>query len=94
VFSKNGSIKTLVFKVIGVNDMPVVKEIGQDENKYAGSANVEELINLDYKNPVIAAKAALGGDYDYLHVRTGQFLVSDVDVGDQLTVTNKPTKPE
>ncbi len=94
VFSKNGSIKTLVFKIIGVNDMPVVKEIGQDENKYAGSANVEELINLDYKNPDIAAKAALGGDYDYLHVRTGQFLVSDVDVGDQLTVSNKPTKPD
>ncbi len=94
VFSKSGSIKTLVFKVIGVNDMPVVKEIGQDENKYAGSANVEELINLDYKNPDIAAKVALGGDYDYLHVRTGQFLVSDVDVGDQLTVSNKPTKPD
>ncbi len=94
VFSKSGSIKTLVFNVIGVNDMPVVKEIGQGENKYAGSANVEELINLYYKNPDIAAKAALGGDYDYLHVRTGQFLVSDVDVGDQLTVSNKPTNPD
>jgi hypothetical protein len=27
-------------------------------------------------------------------VRTGQFLVSDVDVGDNLTVSNKPTKPD
>jgi VCBS repeat-containing protein len=92
--TRAGSQKTIYFVTTGVNDKPLVKELGLDGNKYAGSANVEELINLYYKNPDIAAKAALGGDYDYLHVRTGQFLVSDVDVGDKLTVSNKPTKPD
>jgi VCBS repeat-containing protein len=96
VFSKNGSIKTLVFKVIGVNDMPVVKEIGQDENKYAGSANVEELINLDHftSDPAINTDTYYKAKYDFDHIRTGQFLVSDVDVGDQLTVSNESTNPD
>jgi VCBS repeat-containing protein len=50
------------------------------------SANVKELINLNYQNPIIAEKATLGGDYDYLHVRTGQFLLSDAP--DSITQKN------
>ncbi len=49
---------------------------GVDDDR-GRSANVTELINLNYQNPIIAEKATLGGDYDYLHVRTGQFLLSD-----------------
>ncbi len=56
---------TVTITITGLND-----ERGR-------SANVKELINLNYQNPIIAEKATLGGDYDYMHVRTGQFLLSD-----------------
>ena len=71
-----------------MNSAPVVKELGQGENKYAGSANVEELINLKYHHPTIAKYVAKGGDYDYLHVRTGQFSFSDADLTDTFTITS------
>jgi hypothetical protein len=79
-----------------VNSAPVVKELGQGENKYAGSANVEELINLDHFKSITAINTedSYKAKYDFDHVRTGRFLVSDVDVGDKLTVSNKSTKPD
>jgi hypothetical protein len=50
------------------------------------SANVKELINLNYKNPTIKSYAEKGGDYDYLHIRTGHFYVKDIDVDDSITL--------
>jgi hypothetical protein len=55
------------------------------------------LINLDHfkSSPAINTDdIKFKAKYDFDHVRTGQFLVSDVDVGDKLTVSNKPTKPD
>ena len=94
--TKAGSEKIINFVTTGVNDKPVVKELGQGENKYAGSANVGELINLDHfkSSPAINTDIKYKAKYDFDHVRTGQFLVSDVDVGDNLTVSNKATKPD
>ena len=82
---------TVNITITGLNDKPVVEEIVHGQISYAGSANVTELINLDYSNPIIAAKAALGGDYDYKHVRTGQFFVSDKDASDNITLQSTAT---
>ena len=100
IYAKDGTEQTIVITINGANDIvnsaPVVKELGQGENKYAGSANVEELINLKYDNPTIAKYVAKGGDYDYLHVRTGQFTFSDADFADKdkFTITSKAASLE
>jgi VCBS repeat-containing protein len=99
IFAKDGTEKIIVITINGVDDVvnsaPVVKELGQGENKYAGSANVEELINLDHFTSDYTTAINLDynnkAKYDFFHVRTGQFLISDVDVGDQLTVSNEST---
>ena len=88
VMALDGTKKDISFIITGVNDKPVIKELAQGENKYAGSANVEELINLKYHHPTIAKYVAKGGDYDYLHVRTGQFSFSDADLTDTFTITS------
>ncbi len=93
IFAKDGTEKTIRITINGaddvVNSAPVVKELGQGDNKYAGSANVEELINLRYDNSIIAKYVAKGGDFDYLHVRTGQFSFSDSDLTDTFKITSK-----
>jgi VCBS repeat-containing protein len=96
VMALDGTKKDISFIITGVNDKPVVKELGLGENKYAGSANVEELINLKYDNPTIAEYVARGGDFDYLHVRTGHFSFSDVDLADKdkFTITSKAASLE
>ena len=90
IHSIDGTEQTISINIKGADDVinskPVVDEIVHGQISYAGSANVTELINLDYSNPIIAAKAALGGDYDYKHVRTGQFFVSDKDASDAITL--------
>jgi large repetitive protein len=92
IFAKDGTEKIIVITINGVDDVvnsaPVVKELGKGENKYAGSANVEELINLKYDHLTIAEYVAKGGDYDYLHVRTGQFSFSDADLTNTFTITS------
>jgi len=57
---------------------------------------VEELISLKYDNPIIAKYVARGGDFDYLHVRTGQFSFSDADLADKdkFTITSKAAGPQ
>jgi VCBS repeat-containing protein len=100
IYAKDGTEKTIVITIQGVDDVmnsaPVVIEIEHDTIKYAGSANVEELINLDHftSDPAINTDIYYKAKYDFDHIRTGQFLVSDVDVGDQLTVSNESTNPE
>jgi VCBS repeat-containing protein len=100
IFAKDGTEKTIFITINGaddiVNSAPVVKELGIGDNKYAGSANVEELINLKYDNPIIAKYVARGGDFDYLHVRTGQFSFSDADLADKdkFTITSKAASLE
>ncbi len=95
IYSIDGTPQTITITIQGaddvVNSAPVVKELGQGDNKYAGTANVEELINLKYDNPIIAKYVAKGGDFDYLHVRTGQFTFSDADLADKdkFTITSK-----
>ena len=54
------------------------------------------MINLKYDNPIIAEYVARGGDFDYLHVRTGQFSFSDADLADKdkFTITSKAASLE
>ena len=98
IYAKDGTSKEISFTLNGVDEItnhaPVVEEFLHGQISYAGSANVTELINLDYSNPIIAAKAALGGDYDYKHVRTGQFSFSDLDLTDTFTITTRAAGPE
>ncbi len=67
---------TVTINITGLND--VVNSKPEIEGK-GRVANVKELVNLNYDNPIIKSYAAKGGDYDYLHVRTGQFYVKDAD---------------
>ena len=101
IYAKDGTPMDVKFTLKGVDDdtknnAPVVTEIEHDAIKYAGSANVQELINLDHftSNPAINTEIYYKAKYDFDHVRTGQFLVSDEDVEDELAVSNKPTKPD
>jgi len=79
IYSIDGTPQQIEITIIGANEdnPPEIEGKGR-------SANVKELINLDYTNTDIAAKAALGGDYDYLHVRTGQFYIRDLDETDDI----------
>lgn len=67
---------TVTINITGLND--VVNSKPEIEGK-GRVANVKELVNLNYDNPIIKSYAGKGGDYDYLHVRTGQFYVKDAD---------------
>ncbi len=95
IFAKDGTDKTIRITINGaddiVNSAPVVKELGQGENKYAGSANVEELINLDHfkSTPAINTDIKYKAKYDFDHVRTGQFTFSDSDLTDTFTITSE-----
>jgi VCBS repeat-containing protein len=76
IYAKDGAEKTIFITINGADDVVNTKPEIEGKGRVA---NVKELINLYYKNPTIADKAALGGDYDYLHVRTGQFYVKDAE---------------
>jgi VCBS repeat-containing protein len=95
IYAKDGTEQTIVITINGaddiVNSAPVVKELGQGENKYAGSANVEELINLDHfkSTPAINTDIKYKAKYDFDHVRTGQFTFSDSDLTDTFTITSE-----
>jgi VCBS repeat-containing protein len=88
IFSTDGTSKDIIFSIKGVNDKPVVDEIVHGTTKYAGSANVTELINLDHftSNPAVNTELKYKAKYDFDHVRTGQFFVSDADLPDTITL--------
>jgi len=67
---------TVTITITGLNDVVNTKPEIEGKGRIA---NVKELINLNYENPIIKSYAAKGGDYDYLHVRTGQFYVKDAE---------------
>ncbi len=100
IFAKDGTEQTIVITINGaddiVNSAPVVNELGQGENKYAGSANVQELINLDHfkSTPAINTDIKYKAKYDFDHVRTGQFTFSDADLTDAFTITSTAAGPE
>ncbi len=100
IYAKDGTEKTILITINGaddiVNSAPVVKELGQGENKYAGSANVQELINLDHfkSTPAINTDIKYQAIYNFDHVRTGQFTFSDADLTDAFTITSKAAGPE
>ncbi len=100
IFSTDGTTRDIVFKIKGVDDVvnsaSVVKELGQGENKYAGSANVQELINLDHfkSTPAINTDIKYKAKYDFDHVRTGQFTFSDADLTDTFAITSTVAGPE
>jgi VCBS repeat-containing protein len=76
IYAKDGTEQTIVITINGADD--IVNSKPEIEGK-GRSANVKELINLNYDNSVIKNFVARGGDYDYLHVRTGQFYVKDAE---------------
>ena len=91
--SIDGTPQEIKITINGADD--VVNTKPEIEGK-GRSANVEELINLDHFKSITAINTEdnYKAKYDFDHVRTGRFLVSDVDVGDKLTVSNKSTKPD
>ena len=74
--SIDGTPQEIKITINGADD--VVNSKPEIEGK-GRVANVKELVNLNYDNPIIKSYAEKGGDYDYLHVRTGQFYVKDAD---------------
>ena len=80
---------TVTINITGLNDVVNAKPEIEGKGRIA---NVKELINLDYSIPVIkeyadkADQGLLGSEYNYLHVRTGQFYVKDLDAADSITL--------
>jgi VCBS repeat-containing protein len=83
IFSVDGTTQEIVFKIKGVDDVVNTKPEIEGKGRVA---NVKELINLNYENSTIKSYAEKGGDYDYLHIRTGHFYVKDIDVDDSITL--------
>jgi VCBS repeat-containing protein len=100
IYAKDGTEKTIFITINGsddvVNSAPVVKELGQGENKYAGSANVRELINLDHfkSSTPVNTEEQYKAKYDFDHVRTGHFSFSDSNLTDTFAITSKAAGPE
>ena len=75
--------------ITGIDDVVNTKPEIEGKGRIA---NVKELINLNYDNPIIkeyadkADQGVLGSEYNFLHVRTGQFYVKDAE--DSITYIN------
>jgi large repetitive protein len=100
IYSIDGTPQEIKITINGaddvVNSAPVVKELGQGENKYAGSANVRELINLDHfkSSTPVNTEEQYKAKYDFDHVRTGHFSFSDSNLTDTFAITSKAAGPE
>ena len=92
IHSIDGTEQTISINIKGADDVVsklAVEEIAHGTTKYAGSANVTELINLDHFAPnhsVNTDDIKYKAKYDFDHVRTGKFTFNYLDGSGDFTI--------